>query len=345
MSYGKKRLAVFLSMLVVLMTVFELVPAQEVQAASTVYLSFEYDELLVQKGDSDLYMGDYITAFSSGSGYYKYYGYLTNNSKVTYKSSNSAVIGINSTTGKMTAKKNGTAKITVTFKGSSLTKKIQVVKSTQKYQAQGIKNASIYKKGAVDYVKAYGKGVTAKNRYKLASISKMTGGFYYNNIGACDRYENNTGKWIVTDATYVHASVLHNNLERYAEKLNPLSTTSAKTFNIQKLSGKGNTVTATLKSKVTADQIYGLQYSESWSTEIAETTKVEFPIYVQDMSTGHRYYAVATVKKGSDKMTIKTKNLTLKKGRQYRLREVGTVYYDPYKNWLDMSKVSKFKAK
>ena len=96
---------------------------------------------------------------------------------------------------------------------------------------------------------------------------------------------------------------------------------------------------------MTADQIYGLQYSESWSTEIAETTKVEFPIYVQDMSTGHRYYAVATVKKGSDKMTIKTKNLTLKKGRQYRLREVGTVYYDPYKNWLDMSKVSKFKVK
>ena len=149
----------------------------------------------------------------------------------------------------------------------------------------------------------------------------------------------------MTDATYVHASVLNNNLERYAEKLNPLSTTSAKTFNIQKLSGKGNTVTATLKSKVTADQIYGLQYSESWSTEIAETTKVEFPIYVQDMSTGHRYYAVATVKKGSDKMTIKTKNLTLKKGRQYRLREVGTVYYDLYKNWLEMSKVSKFKAK
>ena len=105
MSYGKKRLAVFLSMLVVLMTVLELVPAQEVQAASGVRLSWNYgDRLLVQKGDSDLYMGDYVTAYSYDS-QYTYYGYLTNNSGVKYKSSDSSVIGINGKTGEMTAKK------------------------------------------------------------------------------------------------------------------------------------------------------------------------------------------------------------------------------------------------
>ena len=194
-------------------------------------------------------------------------------------------------------------------------------------------------------MKAYGKGITAKNRYKLASISKATDEFVYDTaMGTGFEYKDQSWIYGVADATYVHACVLNQKLMKYAANLNPLSTTSAKTFNIQKLSGKGSTVTATLKSKVTADQIYGLQYSKNWSTEVKETAKVDFPIYVQDVSTGHRYYAVATVKKGSDKMTIKLKNLTLKKGKPYRLKE-DYYTYESEKNWLTQSKAYKFKAK
>ena len=58
------------------------------------------------------------------------------------------------------------------------------------------------------------------------------------------------------------------------------------------------------------------------------TIKYSFPISVQDTKTNYKYYATATVKKGSDKMTIETKNLKLRKGNEYKLvSQCGT--------WLD----------
>ena len=347
MSYAKKRLAVFLSMLVVLTTVFGLIPpAQQVQAAQNVTLIREgyQDVLCVQKGMSNLYMGDYVSASWYDELSHRVYRYLTNLKGVTYKSSNTSVISVDKT-GKMNAKKAGTAKLTVKYKGVSYTREVKVVNSVKKYVSDTYFEDAFYKKCGASFLKAYGKGITAKNRYTLTSILKKVDRLRYHSYcaGETSVSVGNQFAWIIYEATFVHANRLAENLSNYAEKINPFSTRSSKTFNITKLSGKGNTITATLSSKVSADQIFGIQYSESWNTEVKSTSKVDFPIYVCDESTGHRYYAVASVKKGSKQITIKTKSLKLKKGRKYRLKFSNSAYEE--KDWLYMSEVSTFKAK
>ena len=114
-------------------------------------------------------------------------------------------------------------------------------------------------------------------------------------------------------------------------------------LNIQKLTGTGQKITATLKNKVSADDIYGIQYVTSYDTDIKEASTVQFPVYVMDTTTNHRYYATATLKKNSKTMTIQTKNLKMKKGRTYKLMRYNVL--EEYDTWLIRSKVNKFKAK
>ena len=67
----------------------------------------------------------------------------------------------------------------------------------------------------------------------------------------------------------------------------------------------------------------------SWDTELVSSKEYSFPVKVQNVKTKYKYYAIATVKQGSDKMTIETRNLKLVKGTKYKL-----LSYDGY-SWLD----------
>lgn len=348
MSYAKRRIAVFLSMLIMLTTVFGLVPAESVEAATTsVAVGWNgpgYNEqyaIQVKKGAKDLYIGDYLRFSITKGGNYKSYGCLSNNTGVTYTSANPSVVSV-SNTGKMTVKGFGLATINITFKGYSHTVYVKGVKDFSKELKESISRQNTAgDKYAAAFIKAYGKGVTAKNRYSLLNIYKKAG---YFSSGYATTYVSSLECGIY-NGTAGRANALAENLYKYAnEKANPFSTNSAKVFNIQKISGKGQQITVTLKSKVTADQIYGVQYAKNEDTNVKEVSTVQFPIYVKDMKSEHRYYAVATIKKGSKTMTIKTKNLKLKKGSKYCLMD--SKYYPTERDtWVTRSKVYKFTAK
>lgn len=352
MSYGKRRLSVLLSILIVLTTVFvgkpetQLLAAEtgtEAEAESSAYglsgggvavvhkFGANFNESLeIQKGMKDLYMGDYLSAITSGGE--RTLSYLKG---VTYKSNKTSVIKINKKTGKMEAKKTGTATITVTYSGESRSFKVKVVKSTSKYKPQGW-NA----KNAQKLIKAYGNGITEKNRYKLLNIYQdaYQGSEIWTGIGAIR--SGNNWKWGVYSTVQARGYGIYREIVAYGDARSPITTPNGKSFSIQKLSGKGKTITAALKKNVTADDIFGVQYSESQRWNGTKETRKDgktatFTMYVMDKKTRQYYQATATVTKGSKKMTIKLKDTSLKKGRTYKIPMF----------WAENSKVTTFKAK
>lgn len=334
MNYLKKRLAVFLCMLVAFTAIFAAAPQEHVQAATTVSLTWRYGSsngVQVAKGASNFYIGDYVSAYSYGTTYQSY-GYLSMNKGVTYTSSDSSVLTVNKTTGKATAKKTGTATVTVKFKSVTTSMKFQVV-SKVNYTST---NFATSKKVATTFVKAYGTGITTKNRYSVLSAYNA-----YNTIGGGSGvtyiYQNNTSQPAIYDTTIGHAYALASAVESYGEEKSPFTTYQGKYFAIKSVTGTKKTVTVTLTSNVTADQIFGIQYAASWDTKVASAKKVSFPIYVVASADGHRYYAEATATQGSNKLTIQTRNLTLKKGTTYSL-------YCPNGAWLKNVNTN-FKAK
>ncbi len=111
---------------------------------------------------------------------------------------------------------------------------------------------------------------------------------------------------------------------------NPLSTRSSKMFKINSVTGKGTTATITLKSKVTADQLFGLACTtrKDYKSTIKKGNTCQFKIKLK--GNGKTISATATAKVGSNKITIKTKKLT--KGKTYVLQDC---YYG---GWLDSQK-------
>lgn len=343
MSYLKRRIAVFLCMLLAFSTVIVTVPQEQVQAATDVRLSWNFGAIignqtptvLVKKGAKDLYIGDYIGVFEFGENY-NYIPCISNASGVKYNSSNASVVKVDSKTGKMTAKKTGSATVSVRYKGKTEKCTINVVNSVASYKPSYGYASDKY---ASAFVKAFGSKITNRNRYELLGI--------YNK---CYKYFSATGIFVKSSAedTYViynptlgRARALSKKLEAYAAERNPFATTSAKLIKVTSLSGSKKTVTAKINKKVDAEQIFGAQYAYSWDSKTSAKNSVEFPIYIRDTRDGHRYYAVATLKKGSNKVTIETRNLTLKKGVKYELEQHSSTGY----GWIEGSKVSTFKAK
>lgn len=175
MSDWKRRIAVFLCMVMTLTTVFCMTPQQEVQAASnqmkftwSIGTSWNYEQstgkyseskcpVAVVIGQEDLYIGDYVYAVQTGKTY-KYYGCLSTQSGVTYASSNRNVIAVDQY-GKLTVKKAGTSTITLKFKGKSSKVKLTAVDGevpTTGYESTTAESV------ARKLVKLYGTGITAK---------------------------------------------------------------------------------------------------------------------------------------------------------------------------------------
>lgn len=347
MKYFKKRLSLFLCLVLAFTTVCFTAP-EETKAASTVYFGAigSYSttkEIQVAKGDKNLYAGDYVCAYdTSGNSY----GYLSMCSNVTYKSSKTSVATINSSTGKITTKKNGTTTISVKFKGQTVKFKLKVVsKSTLKNALSDyIKQyVSTYDDCAKDFLSATGSisKITSSNRYKVLAAYKSYD--YKYTCGYTSSYDASSAKSTdyIYSASSAHAYAVCRALDNYSSERNPFSTRSSKCFKIKSISGTSKKVTVTLKDKVSEDQIFGSNYNFSWDTNVKKATTHTFPIYIQDTTNNHRYYAVATIKKGSNKMTIELKNLKLKKNRKYKLVD------QYYNSWLDgtVNKTVTFKAK
>ncbi len=335
MNCIKKRISIFLCMLLAFSAVFFAVP-QEAKAATNVWLygpgaSTDTKEIQVYRGSKNLYAGDFVEAVSmSGTSY----GVLSMNSGVTYKSSKPTVASINSKTGLITTKKNGTTVITVKFKGTTAKFTLRVVSKTNLKKM--ISNTMLAELSDLEECsKAFFTTagsvtkITSANRYKIMSAYKSYD--YKDERGYTSAYASDEYTYYVYSPEATHAYAVGNAFSKYAEERNPFATTSPRCFQLGSISGKGNTkkITVTLKSKVSAEQIFGGKNILSWDTELTSNKTYSFPIRVQNVKTKYKYYAIATVKQGENKMTIQTMNLKLKKGTKYKL-----LSYDGH-SWLD----------
>lgn len=345
MSDFKRRIAIFLCMVMTLTTVFCMTPQQEVQAASNqmkfnwrIGTSWNYDQstgksteikcqAAVVTGQENLYIGDYVSASQTGKTY-AYYGYLSTQSGVTYASSNSNVIAVDQY-GKLTVKKAGTATITLKFKGKSTKIKLKAVDGEVPSGYSSPSSAAI--SDAKKLIKTYGTGITAKNRYELvnqaAKINKKSSGTFYMGISTVTL----NGVQYIESPICAHGSAIMSAVSEYSYSVaNPLSTRSSKMFKINSVTGKGTTATITLKSKVTADQLFGLACTtrKDYKSTIKKGNTCQFKIKLKE--NGKTLSATATAKVGSNKITIKTKKLT--KGKTYVLQDC---YYG---GWLDSKK-------
>lgn len=174
----KKRIAVFLCLLLTIPAIMGALPQAklEAQAATTVSVNWQG----ISTGDNDeavfeistktagFYMGDYLYAYSYGNNY-KNYGSLSMNSGVKYKSSNTSVAAINSTTGLVSPKKSGSTKITISFKGVYNTCTLKVVSNF----GSGPAEYNSLKKCANALIKGYGKKITTSSRYKVVNLNNI----------------------------------------------------------------------------------------------------------------------------------------------------------------------------
>jgi len=342
MNYVKRRLAVFLTMVMVLTSVFVAVPQQEVQAASNIHMMWivgnSDSAIRVTKGVKDMYVGDYIWASKwTQSGDYTYYSFLSLNSGVTYKSSNKSIATVNSKTGKFTAKKTGTVTITVKFKGKTVKQKFRIVNNVKAEKAM-IENLSAKEKAAKAFVKAYGNGkITTKNRYSV--LSKY--GAYREacgwNSGCVFDYKNGKTTYTIASPAMGRAYAKADKFAEYCSKYNPFVTTSSKVFKVKSISGSGKKVTISLKSKVDTTQLFGLAYAKTTSDGKYAGKKNSYSFQFKVWDEDFNYIdGTGVIKKGSNKITI-TLDKKLKKNKKYTISSY-------YGMWLYETK-NTFKAK
>lgn len=340
MSYLKRRLAVFLSVLVAFTTIFFVVPQEEVQAATAwIYMPGGYaSEVRVEKGAKDVYIGDYLTAYCEQD--YTNYGLLSNNSGVKYSSSKKSVAAVDSSTGKLTAKKTGTTTISAKFKGRTYKFKLRVVSSLKSVR-ESDDTYSEKDAAAKAFVKQYGSSkITTKNRYdKVKAYADYAGSGYAGGDGLKVIYESGKAAKCIYMPNEGRAVRLVEQLRNYNKTRNPFSTISSKCFKVKSISGSGKTITINLKKAVSAEQMFGanvaaVRYGQDNNID---AKKVIAEMYVRD--SNYKYYpATMTIEKGSKKLTIKLKDSKLKKGKKYYLD------YNGLGDWLYKQKNS-FTAK
>lgn len=172
----------------------------------------------------------------------------------------------------------------------------------------------------------------------MNQVAKINRQSYYMGITKI----NQDGKQYISSPICAHAAAIKSAVNEYSYSVaNPLSTRSSQMFKINAISGQGTKATITLKSKVTADQLFGLACNtrKDYKSTIKKGNTCQFKIKLK--GDGKTLSATATAKVGSNKITIKTKKLT--KGKTYVLQDC---YYG---GWLDPkeggNKKISFKAK
>lgn len=341
MKYLKRRIAVFLCMVLVFCTAFVAVPTEKAQAGDGSiewiykdefdsfhgygwYSSDGYHQYIyeVELGEKNFYVGDYIAERKNS--YHNNSDRLIYHSGVVYRSDNSSVAAVNASTGEVTAKKVGSAGISVTYRGKTATCTIKVVPaaSLASYRPASEYEYMQLQTGAKNMIKLFGGGkITAKNRYAiLKEINRYMPSWSLSGM-KWEEYYNASGKFFtlhVYSPSAVHAFLLYENACQYAKQRNPFSTESSKTFKVKEISGKDRDVTVTLTKPVDADQMFGMQYALSIK-EPFDRKSLKFPVYLLDLESGKSQSASAVVQKGSKTMAITLRSGKLKKGKTYLL--------------------------
>lgn len=364
MKMIQKRIAVFLCMVMTFMTVAAYMPmAQEKAEAASDWnyslwgnygfssyytkLSEMSDALVVAKVTKDFYVRDILSGYKTNSVTYESVAYSGAELKdAKYESKNTDIVSIDKKTGKINAKKKGTALIKITWHGQKVFGAIKVVDASvmKKYQKENKDLIAASKK----LIKIYDGKVTSKNALELFKQKKeMDEKGYYQYVASEFFYDNDMyrNEYHMYSMDAFKANLISNQIYSYFDNINSFSTRSSNCFKISSISGKGKAITATLSKAVTESQMLGAQYQYSWSdSSVMGKKSLDFDIYIRDTKTNDVISAKATIKTGSKDINIKC-NSSLKAGRKYEL--IQFEWYDEYyenQNWIHQG-VSTFTAK
>jgi hypothetical protein len=277
---------------------------------------------VVEKGNKelslrDVLLGDRYTDSKSEV----FYG--DEMSGVKYESKNTDILTVDSKTGKINAKKTGTALVKITWKKKVVYGAIKVISSSD------MKTYKTANKTAISYAKkilaACGDKLTTSGAMKAQKLrlqmwNKGSYEFIANQWDETTDENGDTnfiGQSIVYSMDAFNADVKLRDVDTYLDNRNPFTTTGKYKFKISSLSGSGKTVTATLSKAATKDQIAGAKYNY-WDLSKMDGKSFSFDIYLRDTKTDKFIAATATIKTGSKNVTIKTKK-SLTKGRKYEL--------------------------
>ena len=354
----KKRMAIFLSIMLVLPTIIMALPmaSTEVSAASSYVLventlaSNPYtgvkgvDEVKIEVG-TKLNFGDYVnvTIVKSRIETRK----LATDVKAKYKSSKKSVASVSSK-GVVTAKKTGTAKITVSYQGKKVEQKFKVVK---KGTLKSTPKLDGLKKKALAIKNNMPSKVTAKNAIKVYKLVKDYENYVSENEANVSKYgfATKTNKHTYGNMTYItyepteglivpEATYYCKMARKLSEFLNANrptgSSPSAKMLVIKSASKKKDGIAVKFTKKVSQEQVLSAKLSDSsfGSRETSSTTKAYASVEVFDTKDKKYYSGRMEIKKGSNKGTITLYKYDFEKrkyvkqkinsGRMYRIFSV-----------------------
>ncbi|MBO5372091.1 MAG: Ig-like domain-containing protein [Lachnospiraceae bacterium] len=354
-EYLKKRLAVFLTIMMVLPAIVAMLPmtATEVSAASNVSMDWIWKSsnsenlpMQVEKGQK-FYIGDYANVYVSSD--YK----IASMVKASYSSSKSSVATVDKN-GYLTAKGIGKATITIKYKGKKLTTQLEVVPAGTFGKSKAITGL---KKQAKNLAKKAASKVTVKNGFAMAKAmtdyrkyaSDVYSEISYGGLLREKVTKTNTYVWNGVTHTYTSTYTTETNkiavpqagrfyylstmLSDYGRKNSPTATNPAKKVKIASASATTGTITLKLKAKISAEQVLGARIfgSDEWNKK-ANSKKAYCYASIYDAET-NEYYSSGKVefKKGSNivKITpmqdtyvngaIKYSKIKLEKGKTYRI--------------------------
>lgn len=345
MKRFKIRLAVFLSILMVLPSVIMALPVAttEVLAADAcnMYWSGYYGTTEVEQGQK-FYIGDSVNVTTYGS---KFWTGTASLISASYSSSNASVASVNKK-GYFKAIAPGKTKITIRYKGKKVIQSIQVVEAGAFTETEAVLGL---RKRADKLKKKIPSKITAKSGYTLykfaADVKAYADKHLYEvsengYITEKPEYGNNayrTAKLAVPQAgrysTYMAA--LKNN---FGYKNNPTSTRSAKVMQISSASAKPNLITVKLKKKIDITQILAARICNDGLKNEQIKGKGKAYIRLEIINTKKKdkygipesYSAVGEIRQGSSVLKIRSfkkyisqkstyAKVKLKKGSSYRI--------------------------
>ncbi|MDO5425986.1 MAG: hypothetical protein Q4F41_19980 [Eubacteriales bacterium] len=316
----KRKIALYLSILLVLPTVFGLLPARA-EAATEIY--YQDPEMWIEVGQS-FYIGDYVNVITDTS------ATMLSMCKASYTSSKPSVVSIDKKTGLAKAKKQGIARITAKYAGKKAYFEIEVVKKKtlgttttyKKLAQQAEKVAKVFESDPAEAIvrcAQYGKEIAKINQ----NSEKL--GWY---LGSNGIYEGVTKKGVKSCVLAPMGGRAATLMTVY----NPLATRSAKVFRPTKMTAsvKKNTLTVTLKEKATDAQVAWLSLYGGVKQSVSKKKAQFFVSLISDVTAGKYYYGIGTVKTGSKEITVKLtdintgKRVKIVKGHKYKLMEKGS---------------------
>lgn len=342
MNYFKKRIAVFLCLLLAIPTLVGVLPMNSLTAEAATTSSISSSYWNISKWDSSQRKYVYTISVEVGQEFnigkvfscsYKKPGVYVgvSNLSATYTSSKTSIATVGKKTGIVKAKKKGTTVITIKCKGASVKCTVEVSKKNA-FGKTSVRNKVVSKAKAM--IKAYNGKMTSKNRYKvlkaydeyIAQVNQLSGAI--SNGFLCEKnaygYYSTTNKLVAPEMW--EANGIYCAMYDYGKKINPIGTTQSNWFKIKAVSAKANerSFTLDIKSKVDADDIFAIQLYQASDDVRTEDGRALFRIKVQDTKTGYIYYGWVTANKGSKQLTVNMDYLKLVKGRKYKMYGMNT---------------------